>query len=203
MPRIYLNAKEKVEDCISLSASSFRKSGAFKSSHSGTLSWANGGSMAYTINVDRFTSDFSDYATPYLKLSYSTTDNKNQQRDINQKFYLSKIFCKFGEYRYWFMCTCGKRVGVLYKSFSADSFACRHCYNLTYESRNLGGFKKKFGMPLSVPELEEMEISLTKRFYKGLPTKRYSKYLRKCQQFNDYHTAWYENFMKKCGRINK
>ncbi|MBI3622801.1 hypothetical protein HY212_01815 [Candidatus Pacearchaeota archaeon] len=156
--------------------------------------------MAYTINVDRFTPDFSDYATPYLKLSYSITDNQNQQKDINQKFYLFKTFCNFGGYRYWFTCECGKRVACLYKPYSVDIFACRNCHKLTYESRNLGGFKKKFGMPLSIPELEEMEMSVTKRFYKGLPTKRYDKYLRKCMQFKNYHEAWHENFMKSIGK---
>ena len=62
MPRIYLKAKEKVEDCTALSISSFSKSGALKSSNSGTLSWSdywgNESSIAYTINVDKFTPDF-------------------------------------------------------------------------------------------------------------------------------------------------
>ncbi len=192
MPRIYLNAKEKVEDCTSLSVSSLRKSGAFKNSHSGTLSWGNGSSIAYTINVDRFTSDFSDYSTPYLNLSYSITDD--QQRDINQKFYLSKTFCNFSGIRYWFICKCGKRVGILYKPSFSDTFACRHCFNLTYESRNLSGNLKGIGKPLNIPELDLLRGKAKRIFYKGKMTKAFIKYQQKLDQFKTYHDTWLANF---------
>lgn len=197
MSRIYLNAKEKVEDCIKLSAFMFNKSGAFKNSHSGTLSWGNENSMAYTINVDRFTSDFSDYATPYLYIRYSTTDSQNQQKNINQKFYLSKTFCNFSGIRYWFICDCGRRVAFLYKRYLADIFACRHCYNLTYESRNLSGNLKGIGRPLSIPELNACRESVKRVFYKGRLTKRFIKYQHKLEQFKTYHDTWSKNFMKR------
>lgn len=201
MPRIYLNAKEKVEDCTSLSVSSFRKSGAFKNSHSGTLSWGNESSIAYTINVDRFTSDFSDYSTPYLKLNYSITNDQNQQKDINQTFYLSKTFCNFSGIRYWFICKCGKRVGILYKPYFSDTFACRHCFNLTYESRNLSGNLKGIGKPLSIPELDALRDGAKRIFYNGKLTKKFIKFQKRVDQFKTYHDTWFKNFHKRIAKI--
>jgi len=39
-----------------------------------------------------------------------------------------------GGKRFWFLCACGKRVGKLYIPPGEESFRCRHCCNLTYES---------------------------------------------------------------------
>lgn len=42
--------------------------------------------------------------------------------------------CHFGGIRYWFVCpTCGKRIGKLYVTLSANEFKCRRCHNLTYQ----------------------------------------------------------------------
>lgn len=41
----------------------------------------------------------------------------------------------FGGVRYWFICPhCKRRVGKLYKPENKDSFWCRHCHDLTYNS---------------------------------------------------------------------
>jgi hypothetical protein len=40
----------------------------------------------------------------------------------------------FGGSRYWFLCQCGRRVGRLYLPPRRNKFACRRCYDLTYES---------------------------------------------------------------------
>lgn len=35
--------------------------------------------------------------------------------------------CNYGGYRHWFICECGRRVGVLY---FAHGWRCRHCVGL-------------------------------------------------------------------------
>jgi hypothetical protein len=49
---------------------------------------------------------------------------------------LETTHCHYGGVRYWFICPadgCGRRVAILY---SADKyFACRHCYQLAYQSQ--------------------------------------------------------------------
>ena len=45
--------------------------------------------------------------------------------------------CNYGGIRPWFICPtpgCGRRVAILY---AGRMFACRHCYNLAYESQRI------------------------------------------------------------------
>ena len=97
----------------------------------------------------------------------------------------------------WFVCSCGKRVAVLYKQYSADTFACRHCYSLTYESRNLSGRFKAIGKPPTVFELEALRQSVKRFFYRGEMTKRFIKYSNKLERFETYNGIWLQNFKKK------
>ena len=114
----------------------------------------------------------------------------------NQVFDLTTTNCNFGGVRHWFICTCRRRVAILYKPYFADTWACRHCYNLTYESRNLSGKFKAIGNPLSVPELEAMSSQVARVFYNGKPTKKFTRLEKKMHQFETYHSAWLKNFYK-------
>ncbi len=98
-------------------------------------------------------------------------DNKSQ--DVT----LQKTDCFFGGYRYWFTCpflkeekTCGRRVRILY--WFNGYWGCRHCFNLVYRSQNLSGISKLWGVYLD-------PNSYKRRTYKGIPPKRYARYLRK------------------------
>lgn len=73
---------------------------------------------------------------------------------------------------------CGRRVGVLY--LGGDVFACRHCYNLTYASRNASARYKGF---VSIPDLEEMEAKVKHRFYAGKTTRKYRRLLQMEERF--------------------
>ncbi len=42
--------------------------------------------------------------------------------------------CHFGGRRLWFVCPCGRRVGILY--FAGRQFRCRQCCGLAYASQN-------------------------------------------------------------------
>lgn len=47
----------------------------------------------------------------------------------------------WGKERYWFICPisgCGRRVGCLYIAPGTKYFACRHCYQLSYQTRQEG-----------------------------------------------------------------
>ena len=52
--------------------------------------------------------------------------------------------CPFGGARPWFRCPlvvggepCGRRVRILYRPWGARYFGCRHCYGLSYRTRQL------------------------------------------------------------------
>lgn len=53
---------------------------------------------------------------------------------IEDSFLLTSTACYFGGRRYWIKCHCERKVGVLYKD--GDYFACRHCHDLSYRSKN-------------------------------------------------------------------
>ncbi len=199
-------AKTTVENCsFALSVFSLNQKGYLRASNSGTWIWKSVRSISYEINVDRLTPDFSDYSTPYITLSYSILDNQNQQKSINQRFYLSKTLCNFGRFtqRYWFICICGKRVSVLYQPNFSDEFKCRHCYNLTYESRNLSSAFKAVGRLVSTTELDRLWNGIKRFYYKETATKRYRKYLDKARQHMAYWDAWYQQFVKMVERAKK
>lgn len=65
-----------------------------------------------------------------------------------------------------------------------DYFACRHCYNLTYDSRNLSGYAKVAGQVISFPELDELEARAKTKFYAGKMTRKYRQYLKKAEKAN-------------------
>ena len=87
--------------------------------------------------------------------------------------------------RYWFICPlsrngvyCGRRVGNLYKAPGADYFGCRHCYDLSYESRNEPrlGRPGGIGFPLKIEcQIEKLYEQIKRWTYKGRPTKKAQK----------------------------
>lgn len=167
MPSYYRSPKCKVEDCLRISIFSLDKS-----------------SLSKKSIVDSIT------------FSYPMSSQENQQKEIKQTIYLTTTNCNFHGIRYWYICDCRKRVAMLYMPYFADSFKCRHCYNLTYESRNLSGKFKRIGNPLSFPELEILSKQVKRIFYNGKPTKKFIKYEKKINQFKTYHSTWLNNFYK-------
>ena len=102
----------------------------------GGSSWKSGLAVNYTVNISEYEMD----GTPQVWLSYSIGGEK-----IKYKIVLEATLCHMGGKRYWFKCPllkedektkCGRRVGVLY--FEGKYFGCRHCLNLTYESKSEG-----------------------------------------------------------------
>ena len=67
-------------------------------------------------------------------------DRATEWKPINQRVPITWTDLHFGGRRPWFICSvygqgqyCGRRVAVLYCLW--DYFACRHCYELAYESQ--------------------------------------------------------------------
>lgn len=121
---------------------------------------------------------------PYARFHYTQTDNTTgEKKDFDYKVPIVKTPCNFGGSRYWFKCSlyksgvyCGKRVGVLYKD--GDWFGCRHCYELTYSSRNANRGYKNYPL-FRILELEMRAEKLYEKTrnatYRGKPTKKMKK----------------------------
>ncbi len=78
---------------------------------------------------------------PLLGLSYSVKDRWNREHRVEESIRLQTTRPNFGGVRWWFSCPrivdgeeCGRRVGKLYRPPGSQTFACRRCLDLTYES---------------------------------------------------------------------
>ncbi|MHC4509557.1 MAG: hypothetical protein ACYTAO_11455 [Planctomycetota bacterium] len=181
MGRYYFDKKDTVEDCRSVSISFLRKHGYFSEPCclSGTISWKNGfGEQTASIGILVSTMDGDNY----VKFQYTTTDrDSGEKTEYDYKVGLTTTPCHFGGIRYWFVCPlskngvyCGRRAGTLYKAPGAAYFGCRHCYNLSYESRNEPRLARPggIGYPIKAERLYEELYEKTKRWtHRGKPTK--------------------------------
>lgn len=152
-----------------------------KTYKSTTVSWGENGSRGSVgVNV-------SIYDEKYVRFYYTQTDNyTGEKKDFDYKVQLEETHCHFGGARFWFICPlyknkkyCGRRVGVLYKD--GDWFGCRHCYELTYTSRNVNrrySYYPLFRVIEIEQKIEKIEMKTHRRTYAGKPTKNQQK-LRK------------------------
>lgn len=149
---------------------------------SGTITWTSHWGDESSVGLEVSTGN----EDKWLRIHYTQTDNDTgEKKDFDYKIPLLITPCRYGGKRYWFRCPwykngqyCGRRVGTLY--LGGDNFACRHCYNLTYASRNAGGRDKGF---VNIPDLYEMKAKVKRTHYAGKPTKKYRKLLRMRERF--------------------
>lgn len=149
----------------------------------GSIRWTHrpsGYESSVGIGVSTFGEDQS------IRIYYTQTEEDGTKKDFDYKIPLTTTPCYLGGYRYWFNCPwyankiyCGKRVGVLYKG--GDYFACRHCYNLSYASRNQSRSPlfSAFDLCFEGDEIAEKQANLRVKNWKGTPTKKYMKLERK------------------------
>ena len=183
MGRYYYDKKDTVEDCRSVSISFLRKHDYFCGCRSGGIAWKNSfGEETSSIGI--FVSTLDD--DNYVRFQYTSTDrNTEEKTKYDYKISLTTTPCNYGGVRYWFICPlsrngvyCGRRVAKLYKAPGAVYFGCRHCYNLSYESRNEPHFARFGGIGYSIKAerlYEELYMQIKRWTYKGKPTKKARK----------------------------
>ncbi len=175
------SSKEEADSLKQVSVYFLKKHGYFSSGISGTMTWSRNGEKTGSTGIQ---SNIDD-SEQYIRFTYTQTDrDTGEKQDFDYKVPLITTPCHFGGFRYWFQCPwyangvyCGRRVGVLY--LGGKHFACRHCYNLTYESQKLSGIWKTFGNVTSAPELDEMEAKLKRKWYAGKMRKNIESSLKK------------------------
>jgi hypothetical protein len=193
MGRYYWDKKDTVEDCRSVSISFLKKHDYFSSYGytSGVITWTHGWSgNKNSIGIGVFVDEYEKYARFY----YTVTDrNSGEKTDYDYKVQLTTTSCNYGGVRYWFICPlyrsgvyCGRRIGTLYCPPGANYYGCRHCYNLSYESRNeprLGRFGG-IGFPLKIEcQIEKLYGQIKRWTYGGKPTKKARKLQALKQRF--------------------
>jgi hypothetical protein len=161
-------------------------------------SFASGMGITWTTSgFGRETKNSIDYdidlcaETSFLRLHYTINRSESENSiNVDYQVFLEKTPCNIGGFRYWFICPgdqCSKRVTKLY--FLNKYFLCRHCHNLTYESRNTN---KRFRDLDKLFRLEDLETKILEKlrtkYYRGLPTKKYQKLLN----FDKIHSRYFK-----------
>lgn len=152
---------------------------------------------------------------PCLYFCYSLLQPTGEYKDFEYKVDLVATACNYGGVRYWYRCPvevlgCDRRVGTLYKG--GDYFACRHCFNLTYASRNSRGPHGLGKIDLNL--VCNARNPLYSRYYRGKPTKRFQRALKMDKKFKQamaiLNARWvkkaqdvYEKILQKAKRLEK
>lgn len=177
-------SKTRKEDCRTVSIYDFKKWDRLNNFGSGIITWTssssgNKNSISYIIQIG------DDDADSYLKLTYIITDRWTDEKyDIEQKYPIVSLPCHYGGKRYFFKCSllkngiyCGKKVAKLYLGAGIKYFGCRHCYDLTYESRF-----NDYSYCMS--DIEEYGNTIKRWYYRGKPTRKHILYLKKEMSLN-------------------
>ena len=159
-----------------------KKYGYLEGWKSGSIVWTSGwdGSQS-SIGITGMTSE------NYIRFYYTQTDSDGEKKDFDYRVQLTTTPCRYGRFRYWFICPltvngnyCGKRVGVLYKA--GDYFGCRHCHNLTYssrkENRRGGGMRYLFRILDAETKIEKIREKMKRSFYAGKPTRKMRRVMK-------------------------
>jgi len=182
MGRYYWDKKDTVEDCRSVSISFLKKHGYLSPEccQSGGISWKNRyGEETSSIGITVSTFEAHSFVRFYYTVTKRSTGEKIE---CDYKVQLTTTPCNFGGVRYWFICPlskngvyCGRRVSKLYCAPGGNYYGCRHCYNLSYESRNetrTGMFGAFGGVLRTKRQIEDIRSQIKRWTYKGNPTRR-------------------------------
>lgn len=175
--------KDRVDDCDDIDVFWLNQHGYFCGRKCGGIKWTNnwGREASVSFCVDVMGN------SKYIEFNYTCTSRSTGEKtDYRYKVPLVTTRCNYGGVRYWFQCPlqqngiwCGKRVGKLF--LGGKYFGCRHCYNLTYDSRNetrSGKYGYLGRMFKCEGQIEKLYKKMKIKYRKGKPTKLYRKIMR-------------------------
>jgi hypothetical protein len=111
-----------------------KRQGILKPGVFGTISWTRNGQPDGDLGIR--------VEEARITLIYGARNNQQSEwQSVEQAVHLDWTQCHYGGRRPWFICPgiingrcCRRRVAVLF--LAGIYFLCRHCHNLTYQSRN-------------------------------------------------------------------
>lgn len=166
MGRYYYNRKATVEESCGLSIYRLKKWDLLAGQQSTTITWTRsmtGKQTVVGLSVDTTTDD------QYVRFVYTFTERDGDKTDYDYEVSLLTTPCYFGGVRHWFACPmCGRRVGCLYL-MGAGYFLCRHCNDLTYQSRSrsvtaLFGYTSR--------QVDKLRSEIKRWTWRGRPTRK-------------------------------
>jgi hypothetical protein len=165
--RYYPNRKSTVEASCDVSIFKLKKWGMLSGYNYKVITWTRSGSGKKTIVGVACDVTVEE---PYVRFLYGITNQSGDTTDYDYEAPLTTTPCYFGGVRYWFLCPmCYSRVGALYLSPGHVRFRCRHCNDLSYNSRN-AGCMGAFGV--ACRKADKLRSELKRWTYRGLPTRK-------------------------------
>ena len=165
--RYYYNRKPTAEESCDITIFKLKKWGMLSSGQTtGKTSWTS--SMTGKITTLLLLVDVTD--EPFVIFMYTLTDRDGNETKYDQTVPLETTPCNFGGERYWFLCpVCYSRVGALFLIPGDVNFACRHCNNITYLSRNrcnAGAFGH------TSRQIDKLRSEIKRWTWRGRPTRK-------------------------------
>jgi hypothetical protein len=123
------NKKSTTNECQSIDVRYLHRNGLLKPGHYFSLRWSRAGRPTGSIGG-------LAYRNQVTLLYRHRRGLGGEWEDVKEIVPLTWTACNFGGERPWLICPrtgCGRRVAVLYGP--GKHFLCRHCYDLTYQSR--------------------------------------------------------------------
>ena len=124
----YRGGKNTTDGFHDLDVRWLRRKGMLDSPSSRTITWTRGGEVTGSIRLRA--------QAGQVLLEYRSRGRDEQWEQFSYAIDVEWTPCNYGGMRPWLICpgrNCGRRVAVLY---GGRIFACRHCYQLVYESQH-------------------------------------------------------------------
>ena len=112
-----------------------------------------------------------------LRLRYTSTSRHGESHEMDYQVPLLSIPCRYGGRKWFFQCpnaSCNRRCRIMYESGSY--FVCRKCTGLWYDSQT---YITNLYRPMqNLFDADKLEQTLKRHYYRGLPTRKYRRYLK-------------------------
>lgn len=186
-------------EAVSLSMADVRKGIPLFEGYGGILETYMGGRKVSKLTFSLNPYDFT------IRLQYSAYDNKNHEMrsfDILNKVTITDP--NYGGERFWFVCegnlrsghACEARVQKLYRPEGELYFRCRHCHNIKYKSN----MRRIY---VTAHKLNKAKEQVKRKFYNGLPTRKYLSYMKKLDRHNQDFIQFSQKTQKKLEKLGK
>jgi hypothetical protein len=158
----------------SINLTSLRKWGALEPGwRSYTIRWTRDGMERGKVSYE--TRIAVQDKTDMVRLQYTATDKSGCSREMDYEVPLTSISCGYGGRKWFFKCPgCYRRCRILYEH--GAHFVCRKCTGLWYDSQTY--ITNRFRTVQNLFDADKLEETLTRRYYRGVPTRKYRRILK-------------------------
>jgi len=160
----------------SIDLTTLRKWGALSQGWcSNTIRWTRDGEERAKVCYE--TKIASEDQPNILRLRYTSTHRHGEPHEMDYQVSLLPILCRYGGRKWFFQCpnaSCNRRCRILYES--GPYFVCRKCTGLWYDSQTY--ITNRYRFMQNIFNAGRLEETLKRHFYRGLPTRKYRRYLK-------------------------